>query len=95
MIVRDLHVVSTIFPPSKTHPPLIIDSDAVLSLAVFVQTLEPIAGKHGESLERIGRIEDPQTLFRLVCEGSPLRNGVPVEEPLCITIMETLDHAFL
>ena len=65
MIIRNFDVVRTILAPHKADPPLLINSDAVLSLAVTRQPFEPIARERGECLECVGRVQDTQTLFRL------------------------------
>jgi len=57
MIVSDLDVVSVAFSPPKAHPPLIVDPDAVLSLAILRELLEPVAWRNPQILERLRGIE--------------------------------------
>jgi hypothetical protein len=46
MVINDLHVgwAGRISEPHKANPPLLIDADAVLTLAVAFQRFLPIAG---------------------------------------------------
>jgi hypothetical protein len=43
VIINDLDIVSVAVSPHETHPPLIIDTDAVLALTVAAKLLQPIA----------------------------------------------------
>lgn len=51
MIVGDLYVPSIASTPNKTHPPLIIDTDALLSCAIGAQGFQPVAGRRAKILE--------------------------------------------
>ena len=44
VIVHDLNICRANFSPYETNPPLIIDADAVLALAVVFQRLQVISG---------------------------------------------------
>jgi hypothetical protein len=48
MVVRDLHFVSPIGPPDKADTVLIVDADAVLTGAVSLQSLKPVAGREAQ-----------------------------------------------
>jgi hypothetical protein len=43
VVIDDLDIVSIPIPPNKTNAPLIIDSNAVLSLSISAQRLQAIA----------------------------------------------------
>jgi hypothetical protein len=45
VIVDDLRAVSVALPPHETEPPLIVDSDAMLTLTVAVELLQAVAGR--------------------------------------------------
>ena len=51
MIVDDLNVPGFAIAPHKTDPPLIVNADAALTLAVAVQSLQTIAGRHTQIVE--------------------------------------------
>ena len=44
MVIDDLHVFSAGFCPTKTHPPLIVDPDAVLAATITLEGFETVAG---------------------------------------------------
>jgi hypothetical protein len=44
--------------PSKTYPPLIVNADAVLSLAVAGKLLKPIARRHLQVIQMLSTIQD-------------------------------------
>jgi hypothetical protein len=46
MIVDDFDIVRVAVLPAKTNPPLIVDPDAVLTLAIPFQGFEPISWGH-------------------------------------------------
>lgn len=43
MVVHDLDLVSIARSPDETDPPLVVDTDAVLTLAVPLECFKPIA----------------------------------------------------
>jgi hypothetical protein len=45
MIVHDLDIQRVIGAPAKAHPPLVVDPNAVLALAIALQCFEPVAGR--------------------------------------------------
>ena len=48
VIIDDLDLVSVAITPYKTDPPLIVDSNAVLALAIAGEFLEPISRRYPE-----------------------------------------------
>jgi hypothetical protein len=60
MIVDDLNVPGFAVPPNKTYPPLIVDANAVLPLAVAVQRLQTITRRHTQIVELFGRVDRKQ-----------------------------------
>ena len=48
MVVDDLNIMGVAVAPAKADPPLVIDSDAVLSFSIAQQALQPIAGRSPE-----------------------------------------------
>ncbi len=52
MVVDDFHVVGIAIPPHEADAILIIDSDTVLALALAVQSLQPVSGRHTQIIQR-------------------------------------------
>ena len=46
MVIDDFYVVGVAIPPHEADAVLIIDSDAVLALALAVQNLRPVSGRN-------------------------------------------------
>jgi hypothetical protein len=49
VVVHNFNLVRTILTPDKTHAPLIIDADAVLSFAVAFQGFELVAWRNPQA----------------------------------------------
>jgi hypothetical protein len=48
VVVHDLDVVDAVFPPPKADPPLVVDADAVLTLAASAEGFEAVARRHSQ-----------------------------------------------
>jgi hypothetical protein len=57
MVINDLDVVDISLSPGEANPPLVIDPDTMLPLAVAFQGLEPVAWRDLQVLERFGAME--------------------------------------
>jgi len=91
VIVSDLDVISVILPPFEADSVLVVDSDAVLSLPVAMQFLEPVSRRNSQVVERLGRIEHRQLSFRYIRRRGTFRSsGVP--DFCCVPVRESLDH---
>ena len=60
MIVDDLDVPGFAVAPHKTDPPLVVNANAALTLAVAVQSLQTIAGRHTQIVELLRRVDRQQ-----------------------------------
>ena len=60
MIVNYLNVVRVSIAPRETNTPLVIDSYAVLSLALTRQDFKPVCRRHTQVIQAHGRIKHPQ-----------------------------------
>ena len=58
VVVDDFYVPRISIDPAETDPPLIVDADAVLALAIALQRLECVTGRRAELLERLRSIQD-------------------------------------
>jgi len=66
MIVANLAVVRVAVDEPKTDPPLIIDGDGVLALAVTLERMEAIAGWHLQIVQARRQVD----ILQFAC-GSP------------------------
>lgn len=57
MIINDLHVVGVLTDPFKANPPLIVDSDAVLSLPITAQLFKSIGKWNQQIIEFFGGVQ--------------------------------------
>jgi hypothetical protein len=62
MVVDDFHVVGVAIPPHEADAILIIYSDAVLALALAVQSLQPVSGRHTQIIQRHGGMQQEELL---------------------------------
>jgi hypothetical protein len=60
MVIDDLDFPSLTVIPAETHPPLLVDADAVLASPVAAQSLQAISRRHGEIIKLPGRIDCQQ-----------------------------------
>ncbi|MNL88828.1 hypothetical protein D3C87_2187830 [compost metagenome] len=51
VIITDLDLIGVAIPPNETNTPLIVDPDAVLSLAIALQGLQAIPRRNEQSIE--------------------------------------------
>jgi hypothetical protein len=92
MVVNALHVVSVAFPPNKTDTPLIIDANAVLSLAVAMERFEAIAGRRAKVTELRRGIQLAQLSLRDSLDATPPLDELPLVQALCILRAKALYH---
>lgn len=82
------------FSPRKADTPLVIDTDAVLSFAIPLQSFQPIRRGQAQVLDpdsRVERIElDEGPLLNI---ARKLRDELTVEDSFGIGATERLDHA--
>ena len=93
MIVDDLHVEGATVLPCKTDPPLIVDSNTVLTGSPAFELLEPVAGRNTEVLELLRSIDEPH-----LSKHDPMKVGgetsdrLTLEKALCVPISKALNH---
>jgi hypothetical protein len=93
MIVHDFDIQSVALLPAKTHSPLPVDPDAVPSLTVPVQGLQPVGGRNTQRIQLHCRVKHPE-----LPHGKPLnvmRQGAgefAPENALSLLAPERLDH---
>ena len=74
MIVDDVNLFSAALAPYEANPPLIVDSDRVLSLAVALKRFEPIAWRLTQIVQCADAIEQQQLTTSLPFNGAKTRH---------------------
>ena len=93
MIVNDLGFVRIAVLPAKADPPLIVDSDTVLSGAIACELLQAVAGRDTKVTERLGRVQGHELPQHDAAEISWISaDRLPVKEASGIPVSEALDH---
>lgn len=100
MVIDNFHVVRAVVFPCEADAPLIVNPDRMLSLAVSLQRLQPIARRRGEVFERRGIVDHEELVLRSVDQarwkaagaasfgeplGDPSFQG-PDQDALCIML---------
>lgn len=57
MVIDDLHVGHALVGPHEAQPPLVVDADAVLALAVAAQRFQPVAGRAAQEVQSLRRVQ--------------------------------------
>jgi hypothetical protein len=82
VVIHDLDVERIVLGLGETHAPLIVDPDALLSRALALELLEPVAGWDTEVLERAGAVQHHQFPSRRSFDRSQPWNLEVVKEVL-------------
>jgi hypothetical protein len=92
MVVHDQNVVSVVTLPAEADPPLSVDADAELPLAIARQSLEPVARRPAQILQATRSPEDLQSLLRLLPKGTEAPDPPALVERFGVPVGEALDH---
>jgi hypothetical protein len=94
MVVHNLNVVRIPGAPAKTDSPLLVDTDAVLTLSNSLELFQTIPRWYAEVIEDRRCIKHSELPERgsLDC-GAQFLDGLSPEEPFSVTVAEALDHA--
>ena len=82
MVVGNLYVFRSAFPPLKADPPLIIDPDAVLTFPVTRQRLESVSWDSRDVFQPFSVIEHSEFPTRQLLDVSELAAAVAAEKLL-------------
>src|SRR3546814_3897835 len=88
----DLYVFDAAVDPGEADPPLIVDTDAVLSRSVALQSFQPIARRCAKVVEDASAmqvVELPERDAGNVAEGTRL---ACLEERCGVAVLEAPDH---
>jgi hypothetical protein len=91
VVVDDLYIFRSV-DPAKTNPTLVIDADAVLSLAISSQRLEAIAGGTPQFNKSLCSSEHLQLPSSGPLDRLEPPYGFIIGQRLRITAPEALDH---
>jgi hypothetical protein len=93
VIIDNFDFVSVPLTPHKANPPLIVNTNTALALAIAFQPFEPIAGQCRKRWQIRRRVEHIQFPKRLSFDGSEPPHGFPAEKALRIGASKGLDHS--
>jgi hypothetical protein len=93
MIVDDLDVPSFAIAPHKTDPPLIVNANAALTLAVAAQRLQAIAGRNTQIVKLLRRVNCKKFNAGATLNlRRQIANSVPCEDRSRAFVTKALDH---
>jgi hypothetical protein len=88
MIVNNFHIVGFAVQKSEAKPPLIVDSDAVLSRAVAAQFFQPVTGRRAQEVQACGRIQLRQLALGSASECLPMAGAHSCEQSFSVFASE-------
>jgi hypothetical protein len=92
MVVNDFDFVRMSSAPYEADAPLIVDTNAVLSLSIPFQALEAVSWQRGQRSDLRSGIEDVQFAKRRAFDCLEPACTLPVREALGIRAAEGPDH---
>lgn len=92
MIIHDLNIVCITLRPGKADPPLIIDTNTVLSPPITLQCLEPISRWDPQITERKGALENQQLPSSNSFYGTEPQDVLVEEQPFRFFRAKGTDH---
>ena len=92
MIIHNFDRIRSIVFPDKTNPPLIIDSNAVLTLAVAMQAFQPVTREPGQVGQCSGLIKPVQAAFCLCLDTVKSPYPLTFIKLLRILASKSLNH---
>lgn len=96
MVVNNFDVVRIFILPNKADAVLVVDPDALLSFAVALERLQPVARRHFQIVQLDGGVENGQPLPGRSPDArrdAAAFAGRP--QSLCVLIPEAHDHALI
>lgn len=93
MVVHDFDLIGVAIAPYKANPPLIVDSNAVLTRAVTAQPFQAVSWKRRQSLQVAGRIQHVELAKRRVIDGTKPSAGQTAKKALGLVAPKGLNHS--
>jgi hypothetical protein len=94
MIIDDLDLVRAPLIPAEADPPSFVDTDAVLTLSVTLQSLGAVAGWRGQVLQNPGPVKIQQLPPRRPLKRLESCRRQVVKEVFGFFVIERLDHNY-
>jgi len=94
MVIYNLNIKYIPGCPGKTHPPLFVDTDAVLACTVSFQYLQAVAWRRPQKIKSRRSIQLSQLPLSHSTDGLPAAGASPLEQGLGIFTAKTLNHQF-
>jgi len=92
VVINNFNITGIAASPHKAHAPLVTDADAVLALAVTLQSLKPIVWRYAQVVQACGAMQHLQlSLGNRPDVGKP-RNRYASKQGFGIGALETLNH---
>jgi len=57
MVIDNFHTMSAVLLPNKAQPPLIVNTDAVLSLTLTFQCFQSVPWRHSQAVQFSGSMQ--------------------------------------
>jgi hypothetical protein len=92
MIVDALDLVSVAGTPSKTDPPLVVNSNAVLALPIAGEFLESVSWRNAKISQRLRVVQHRELPTRDVLDAPKPRAALAVKERLGVFAPERPYH---
>src|SRR5215467_13051727 len=92
VVIGDLNFVSVTLAPRKANTPLIVDADAILTVAIAFQSLQPVSRQGGKSSQIRRCVQHVQLAKRLPFDGLEPPHWFSAKEALGIGATEGADH---
>jgi hypothetical protein len=84
VVVNDLNFVRVSVSPYEADAPLIIDSNAVLAMAIAAQAFEPVSSRSGQIAELRGEMNLVELPPSDSLDGPELPYRFPMKEPFSV-----------
>jgi hypothetical protein len=81
--------------PFKADSELVVDPDTKLAGTLTLESLQPIAAKGGEVLQRLSGIQPDQPCASLILNGNKLNNALIVQELLGPRVPEGRNQTYI
>lgn len=92
MVIHDFDFGRVAAPPYETNPPLVVNTDAVLPLAITVQSFQAVSWRRGKVPQFRSAVELQQFPPRNPLERLEPSDRQAVKQPFRIRAAEGFDH---
>jgi len=79
--------------PDERDPPLVVDSDTVLTCSIAFELFQPISGRGHQVFEMRSAVEHGQLSFSYFLKAGELFDGLSCKQELRLLVPKPSDHA--